>query len=297
MQSGFGGAVWTYDPLGRITTMPGAGGTGSVTNEFFVNDLVAAQTVPGQARVTWGLDPIQRRSTYTELAWVNSAWAASVTKVSHYGTDSDEPGWIVEDTTLPTNVTRFVSGVEGDLAVSTSLTGGRVVNLVDLHGDVVGTVPIADGASVATWSGLTFSRTDEFGVPVPLTGAGAPNAPPARYGWLGAAQRSGEALGGVILMGVRLYHSATGRFLSADPVAGGSASGYDYCNADPVNCTDLDGRWSFKSILSVVTTVASVAAFIPGPIGAAVAGVSAVAYAAQGNTAQALIMGAAMPGS
>jgi RHS repeat-associated protein len=291
--SGFGGSVWTYDPLGRITTMPGVDGTGTVTNEFYVNDLVAAQEVPGRARATWVLDPIQRRSSYTELAWVNAAWAASVTKVSHYATDSDEPAWVLEDSTLPTDVTRYVSGVEGDLAVSTTLDGGRVINLVDLHGDVVGTVPIADGASQATWSELVFARSDGFGNPVPLTGAGTPNAPPARYGWLGAAQRSGEALGGVLLMGVRLYHPATGRFLSADPVPGGSASAYDYCNADPVNCTDLNGQWpSFKSVLSVVATVGEIASNIPGPIGAAAAGVSAVAYAANGNTTQALIMGA-----
>ena len=292
LQSGFGGAGWVYDPFGRITSMPGADGSTTVTNKFYVNDLVAGQEVAGVARVAWALDPLRRRSVYTESAWVNDAWAESASKVSHYASDSDEPGWIVEDATLPTDVTRFFSGVEGDLAVITTLTGDRVVQLVDLHGDVVGTLPIADGAAQGTWEGLVFSRSDEFGNPVPLTGAGAPNAPPVRYGWLGAAQRSGEALGGVILMGVRLYHPGTGRFLSVDPVPGGSASAYDYCNGDPVNCTDLNGEWpSFKSILSVVATVGEIASLIPGPIGAAAAGVSAIAYAAQGNTGKAIEMG------
>jgi hypothetical protein len=32
-----------------------------------------------------------------------------------------------------------------------------------------------------------------------------------------------------------------GRFTSTDPIAGGSASAYDYSNADPVNTFDLDG--------------------------------------------------------
>ncbi|MCW2902201.1 MAG: hypothetical protein JWO67_4466 [Streptosporangiaceae bacterium] len=43
-------------------------------------------------------------------------------------------------------------------------------------------------------------------------------------------------------MGLRLYSPATGRFLQTDPVSGASANGYDYCNGDPVNCTDLDGQ-------------------------------------------------------
>ena len=95
----------------------------------------------------------------------------------------------------------------------------------------------------------------------------------------------------LILMGVRLYQPATGRFMSVDPVAGGSASAYDYCSADPVNCTDLGGTWGFGSILKVVAAVGEIASNIPGPIGAAAAGVSAVAYAAQGNTAKAIEMG------
>lgn len=44
--------------------------------------------------------------------------------------------------------------------------GDRAVQLVDLHGDVVATVPIADGGAEAMWSRLRMFRTDEFGNPV-----------------------------------------------------------------------------------------------------------------------------------
>ena len=111
--------------------------------------------------------------------------------------------------------------------------------------------------------------------------------PWTRYGWLGGAQRSAEALGGVILMGVRLYHTDTGRFLQPDPVDGGSATTYDYCNADPVNCTDLAGTWpnwsAIKKAVTVVAKVAEIASMIPGPIGTIAGVVSAVSYAATGN--------------
>ncbi|WP_369131459.1 Hint domain-containing protein [Modestobacter roseus] len=71
-------------------------------------------------------------------------------------------------------------------------------------------------------------------------------------------------------------------------------SGHPYCTADPVNCTDLDGNWGFgwaKKALKNAAQVAEIASMIPGPIGAAAAGISAGAYAATGNRAKALMMG------
>jgi RHS repeat-associated protein len=166
------------------------------------------------------------------------------------------------------------------------------------------TLPITDGATAATWTGIRHQTADEFGTPTDLTTGRARTSNGAspdksnRYGWLGGAQRSTQALAGVTLMGVRLYDPNTGRFWSTDPVPGGNATTYDYCSGDPVNCTDLDGRWSFdsfkkafKKATKIVAVVAEVASNIPGPIGAASAGISAVAYASMGNKSQALLMG------
>jgi hypothetical protein len=44
-------------------------------------------------------------------------------------------------------------------------------------------------------------------------------------------------------MGVRLYTPTLGRFLTIDPVEGGSANNYDYSYADPINKFDLNGKW------------------------------------------------------
>ena len=288
--SGGNGDAWRYDAFGRTTAMPTADGAAVAATSYFVNDLVASQEVPGVEKAAWTLDPLQRFSTQESFAWVSGAWAGSTEQVIHYDGDGDEPGWIVQDATRPDEVTRWVEGADGQVAVQTSATGDQVLQLVDLHGDVVGTVPIDDGAPLPSWQELSYVSYDEFGNPQPLSGGESANAPP-RYGWLGAAQRSADTPAGVVLMGVRLYHPGVGRFLQVDPVAGGSANAYDYCNADPVNCTDLSGTIAWGRVLGVVATVGEIASWIPGPVGAAAAGVSAVAYAASGNKGKALEMG------
>ncbi|MEV6871531.1 hypothetical protein [Amycolatopsis sp. NPDC051128] len=55
---------------------------------------------------------------------------------------------------------------------------------------------------------------------------------------------------------------------------------------------DLDGNSWFSSIVSVVTKVAEVASWIPGPIGTVASGVAAVGNAIQGNMGAALRYGA-----
>ena len=45
----------------------------------------------------------------------------------------------------------------------------------------------------------------------------------------------------LILMGARPYDPTTGRFLSVDPLPGGSLNNYDYAGQDPINNYDLSG--------------------------------------------------------
>jgi RHS repeat-associated protein len=84
----------------------------------------------------------------------------------------------------------------------------------------------------------TVQHYDEYGNKLDGTSA-------TRYGSLGSYQRSSNTLSGLTLMGVRLYDSTTGRFLSVDPVYGGNANAYSY-PLDPVNRYDLDGRKPIK---------------------------------------------------
>ncbi|MFI5937922.1 LamG-like jellyroll fold domain-containing protein [Actinoplanes sp. NPDC051494] len=215
-------AGYRYDAFGRTTALPGG-----MTAEYHVNDRVRAQQ-SGDARQTWTLDPADRLRTTTKQIEVDGTWNPGTTAVSHYADDTDEIRWVVEDRAT-NEVTRHVSGPDSDLAAVTSSDGTVRLQLTNLHGDVVTTIdPGLSEPEVFTY--------DEFGVPL----AGQSHQ---RYGWFGGKQRSGDAMGGVILMGVRLYSPELGRFLQVDPVPGGSCNAYEYACADAVNKQDLNGQW------------------------------------------------------
>ncbi|MGJ6965890.1 RHS repeat-associated core domain-containing protein [Streptosporangium sp. G11] len=44
-------------------------------------------------------------------------------------------------------------------------------------------------------------------------------------------------------MGVRRYNPVTARFLQVHPAVRGSANAYEYCFADPINCSDINGMF------------------------------------------------------
>nr|BEK69212.1 hypothetical protein KPHV_64390 [Kitasatospora purpeofusca] len=268
-------AGFVYDAFGRtVKTATGA------TNTYWANDRVAAQE-KGDTKQEWAVDAAHRLTAFTtSKKQADGSWAGATSKLNHYGDDSDEVRWTVEDTTQGT-LTRNVSGPDADLVATTSRTGDVQLQLTNLFGSVVITTDTALTRPVV----LDF---DEFGIP-------QDGQATARYGWLGGKQRSAEAQDGDILMGARLYSPALGRFLQIDPVPGGNASTYDYCTGDPVNCTDLDGNWGMpkwlKKTVEVVAKVAEVVAtVVPGPIGSVAAAVSAVSYAASGNWGKAAEM-------
>ncbi len=212
---------YTYDAFGR--TIAQADGSQLA---YFTNDLVQRET-NGATRQTWTLDPAGRPAAWSTESSTNGTWTTTATKANHYNGDSDSPAWTTEDATG--TVTRNVHGIDGDLAATTDATGNTVLQLANIHGDTTVQLPLDTAKNPGAQS------ADEYGNPTIGT-------PTSRYGWLGAKQRSAETPTGLVLMGVRLYNPATGRFLSVDPVPGGSDNGYEYGGGDPVNHFDLDGR-------------------------------------------------------
>ncbi|MFG3493817.1 DNRLRE domain-containing protein [Streptomyces sp. NPDC047928] len=214
-------AGYAYDAFGRTTALPGS------TLSYWSNDLVHQQT-SGSKRQTWTLDAAHRTRGWKTETGSGTTWTQDGSKRHHYDGDGDNPRWTVEDTASGA-LTRNVDSASGDLGATTSKTGDVVLQLANIHGDIALQLPLAaDRAPVAL-------DNDEYGNP--RAGQQA-----VRYNWLGAKQRSAETLTGLVLMGARLYNPATGRFLSIDPVRGGTANAYEFSFADPVNRPDVSGR-------------------------------------------------------
>jgi RHS repeat-associated protein len=210
-------------------------------------------------------------------------------------------------------VVRYGFTGEGDSADLTLNGNGRLTSLaLFLPGGVLYTYKVgSDGAFTPSYDhpsvrgDLVLStdaaghqvgelRTfDPYGQPLTADGTVDPqnvpdNSPGSMdYGWLGQHQRLYEHTGALSLiqMGARPYSPLLGRFLSVDPVEGGSANDYDYTAGDPINTQDIDGQlWGWlKAAVNVVTKVAEVVSWVPGPIGAIASGIAAVGNAVQGN--------------
>ncbi len=221
---------YVYDSLGRTATTPAADvanpGSGNLTASYYVTDMIRSLSQGGRT-TTYDQDVVGSRIRNI----VDSDGSSSVTKTHHYLTDNDSPAWTNEGTG---DVTRPIVGLTGLVAVFSNLTG-LTWQLTDLRGNIV--------AGMINGSTGIVSTNDytEYGMPRNSVDIGS-----RRYGWLGGDQRASDTPGGATLMGARIYVPGTGRFLSTDPIYGGSANSYDYCSGDAVNCSDVTGTFSCR---------------------------------------------------
>lgn len=273
---------YAYDAFGRTTTLPAVDTTtpakGDVQAAYYANDMIASLKQPnaagGALATTYSLD-VQKRINITKASTAGVDLRVST---SHYSDGSDSPAWVDTQTRPDASTawtsswTRNIQGPDGDLALIQSSDGTSQIQLTNMHGDVVSTLP------TSTYTGLAnYSEASEYGVTRTIT------APLNQYyTWLGAKRRSADAPGGLVQMGARVYNPMTGRFLSRDPVPGGNDNTYTY-PVDPINMFDLNGQWGFhmpkwikRAVRSVGRGVASAGrfawnncSFAPGFVGSA----------------------------
>lgn len=251
---------YCYDAADRIIATTGANSISDIQYDDHGN---TTRWTAGPATTTLGWDGADRNLT----AYTSGPDPASVT----YARDATDR-LIRRDASTGDTVATVLYGytADGDTADLTLNSGKRIASrTLSLPGNVLYTITGGDNPQPPTWDHPTLRgnltlTTDTnghqlgelrtytpYGEPITATGAIDPDNVPDNqpghmdYGWLGQHQRAYEHAGtlSLIQMGARPYSPALGRFLSVDPIDGGSANDYDYTNADPINATDLDGEW------------------------------------------------------
>ncbi len=213
----------SYNTFGNITALPASDAGGSeLTSTYYTDNQLATQTQNGET-IGYNLDPAGRtRETV-------STGKSTSDVISHYAGPGNSPAWT---TNTSGEWTRNIPGIGGTLAAIQNNGETPVLQLTNLHGDIIATAYKSETATELA----SKADTTEFGVP-------SVSAPP-KYSWLGAIELPTELPSGIIAMGARSYVPQLGRFLQPDPVPGGSANAYAYTYGDPVNTTDPTGTSS-----------------------------------------------------
>jgi RHS repeat-associated protein len=204
-------------------------GGGKLETSYFVNDLTQSQTQDGITN-TYNLDAAMRERERTRTGGSEAG-----TEIYHYAAGSDSPAWTEELGEGEPTWTRSIGALGGSLGALEKSNGEVTLQLANMHGDTIATAALDPEATEL----LDTQSFDEFGNPLQ---SGFLTDGKAEYGWLGAKSRRTQLPSGVIQMGLRSYVPALGRFLTPDPVKGGSANAYDYADQDPVNGFDLTGE-------------------------------------------------------
>ncbi|MGH2853808.1 MAG: RHS repeat-associated core domain-containing protein, partial [Solirubrobacteraceae bacterium] len=214
----------TYNTFGDITTLPAADAGGAeLTSTYYVDNQLQSQKQNEQT-LGYYLDPAGRtRET------IATGKPTNATTITHYAGPSDTPAWT---TNLASEWTRDIPGIDGTLAAIQNNGETSVLQLTNLHGDLIATAYLSE----TTTELASKADTSEYGVPTV-------SAPP-KYSWLGANETPTELPSGIIAMGARSYIPQLGRFLQPDPIPGGSANAYNYTFGDPINTSDPTGAYS-----------------------------------------------------
>jgi RHS repeat-associated protein len=225
------------------------------------------------------------RSTNTISNW---NWQATGTLNYGFTGSGDTPDFLQDTSgnvqekyiTLPGDVVMTVRPNEANLSKKT------VYSLPNIHGDILATTN-TNGELIST------HIVGPFGESLPSQGIPNNTATGTAWSYVGQHEKMTETSfsAQLIQMGARVYMPGLGRFLSADPVEGGTANNYAYVS-DPVNEFDLDGAWglsigSIKLIAGIVAKAADIVSNVPGPIGQVSSAVAVIGHLASGNYAAA----------
>jgi RHS repeat-associated protein len=229
-------ATYTYTPgttpgLDELTSQTGP------TRSFSYNSD-GAMTGRGSDTLTWDGWGRNTGGSYsgTTLSYsydpagnIRSRTGGSTTTRYLYG-GMDSP--VFETDTSAAITVSYIHGPDGDIAhyAGPPTLGSTVTFLYDDgHGNLAAT---ADNTGART-NNYTY---DPFGAPNDSVPS---NTTTQRY--VGGYDKQLDTTSNLIQMGARPYDPTLGRFLTVDPIDGGSLNNYDYADQDPINGYDLTG--------------------------------------------------------
>jgi RHS repeat-associated protein len=213
-----------YNELADISALPAADAGGAELKSSYYGDGQAQSQTQNEQTIGYDLDP-DRRPYET----ISTGKPVDSTVTSHYAGPGNTPSWT---TNLTGETKRNIPGIDGGLAAIQNGTEAPVLQLTNLHGDIIATAYKSETATELA----SKADTSEYGVPT--------NSLPAKYSWLGELEIPTELPSGVTAMGVRSYIPQLGRFLQPDPIPGGSANAYNYTYGNPLNTSDPTGDYT-----------------------------------------------------
>ena len=162
-----------YEPFGASTIIPATDAGGhALESSYYADGALYSQTQNEQTN-TYILDPAGRVLETTAVKGMSSK-----ATISHYTGTGSTPAW----TETEGSWTRIIPGINGALAATKTNGGEPVIQLANLHGDIIGTTADNAGAESATLK----SEPTAFGVPTSTS--------TEKYGWLGAGGLQTEFL-------------------------------------------------------------------------------------------------------